>query len=520
MRRLLLATACVALGASAFAYHTFDEIGVSGRWPGARCTMYHDPNWPLSGTYVNELQGAMSVWTAVEGSNFTFLYGGPSPSANVRDTANGNSDVLFDSLSANTYAITWITDLGANLSDRDVVFNTAWQWNVAPGAPVHFRSVCVHELGHVVGLDHETAVPAVMYPYYDGTSRNDSLQFDDEEGCRFLYPEPPPPPPPPSDADLVLDSVTFGPEDATDGDEIDVTFSFRNAGTDATGAFAATVYLAEGATVTPADRYLRAAIQGSLDPGAARTVTVHTRLPDALEPRIYRIGVILDAQQAVGDRDRNNNAGVATHVLQGGGELVRIGPGYRVQGTLVSFGHAAFLMDLAAGTNVKVKAQLEGGTLELVLEDEESGEPVVERRRLGRANARLRVPRDGTYRVRLASENAAVSRYELSVGSNTIRRRGALNVTQANRVELPGYLGCYVDARIRAQGDVRPTAEWIDVETQIESRGGGRRLRLRPTLVTTTGPLFLTLTQGEGPPGPVRYDIRERVPRKGPLIRR
>lgn len=510
----------VLVASTALAFSTIDYNGAPAVWANARCTMYHDPSWSAFPSYVSELKAAMGPWNAVSGSNFRFTHGGASTSADLRSQTNGNSDVYFDDLSASAYAVTWIMQSGPTLFDRDVTFNTDWTWSTGGGSGVDFRSVAIHELGHVLGLGHESAKPAVMQPTYDGTTLKHTLQFDDEEGCRFLYPEPPPPPPPPSDADLVIGSLTFIPDDASSGDEVRVSFTMRNAGTDPTGTFAATVYLTEDASVSPDDRYLRASIQTSLDAGEVRDATVTARLPDALEPRIFRIGVILDAQQATGDRDRSNNAAVASQVIQGGGDALVIGPGYRVTGSLVPFGRASFQMELTRGTKLDVRSTIEGGSVGLRIVQQDGGAVLVERRRYRRANGKLKVPADGTYLVHLDSQNAEHSDYELRVGAKTIRIAGSVVVTRANQLLVPGYLGCEVDARVRSKGAARPTVEWSGIETTRDSNRKGTRLKLRRALVPATGPLVLVLSQGDGPSGDVDYRIRMRIPKRGPLVRR
>jgi hypothetical protein len=519
-RRLSFVLTLALVGTSALAFDTIDFNGEPARWPDARCTMYHDPAWSGYPSFISELRAAMSPWTNVSGSNFVFRAGGASPSAALDHRSNGNSDVFFGDLSPNVYAITWVMQQGPTLFDRDVVFNTDWTWSTGSGAGVDFRSVAVHELGHVLGLGHETTKPAVMQPYYDGSTPMHTLEFDDEEGCRFIYPEPEPPPAEPSDTDLVIGNVTFEPEDASSGDEVRVSFGMRNAGTDPTGTFAATVYLTEATSVSPDDRYLGARIQASLEPGETRDATVRVRLPDALEPRIFRIGVILDAQRATGDRDPENNAAVATKVVQGGGDALEIGPGYLVTGTMIPFGRESFAMELTAGTRLHVRSTLEGGSLELTIVEEATGTVLVSRRRFRRASGKLHVAEDGRYLVHIDSHNATASDYEVRVGAKTIRIAGTLTIARASQLHLPGYLGTHVDAKVKAKGDVRPTLEWANLDIEPAPNRRGNQVKLRRTMVPTTGPLVLVMSQGEGPAGDVRYRVRMRIPKKGPELHR
>jgi len=519
-RRVSLTVACALVSTSALAFSTLDYNGGPAPWPGASCIVYHDPSWAAFPAFVSELSAAMSPWTAVSGSNFVFTAAGASPSANLHSRTNGINDAYFDDLPANVYAVTWANQGGSNIFDRDVTFNTDWTWTTAGTGGVDFRSVAIHEFGHVLGLGHESAMPAVMRPYYVANTLERTLYFDDEEGCRFLYPAPPPPPPPPSDSDLAIANVTFSPGDASSGDEVEVSFLMRNIGTDPTGLFAATVYLSEGGTVNPDDRFLGAAVQSSLAPGESKQLSLTVGLPDALDPRVYHVGAILDAQQATGDRNRNNNSGVATEVIQGGGDALAIGPGYRVTGTLIPFGVQSFTMELSAGTRIDVRTTLEGGALELSLVQVATGEVLVKRRRDRRANGRLRVREDGTYLVHISSQTATASAYELRVGAKTIRHRGSVAVGLAHQIVFPGYRASTVKAKIRSRSSARPTAEWVGIEAPSTTNKKGTKVTLGREFIPTTGPLVLALSQGDGPPGEVSYRIRIRVPKKGLLIRR
>ncbi len=520
-RRAVSVTTLAIAAATAMAFNTIDYGGAPAKWPNARATVYHDPSWTGFPSYVSELRAAMSVWSGVQGSNFVYFAAGSSPSTNLLDTTNGNSDVYFSSgLSPGAWAVTYLTLTGPAIWDRDVAFNVNHTWSTTGSGGADFRSVAVHEFGHVLGLDHESVNPAVMHPIYDGVSLKRLLSFDDQEGCRFIYPEPPPPPPPPDDADLLIENVTLASADVEAGDEIRVSFTMRNVGTDPTGTFAATVYLVEGGGVTPDDRYLRAAVQSGLDAGATRDATVSVRLPDVLEPRIYRIGVILDAQQAVYDRDRSNNSGVAAQLIEGGGDALVIGLGTRVTGEVISFGNASFAVDLTAGTKLRVRAALDAGSLRLQVMQESNGTPLLDQLRYRRAKGKVTVPADGRYLIQITNDNPGVTPYELRLGAKTIRHDGRLMVGLANQLQFPGYMGATVDVKIRSKSDARPTAEWVELQTPLKTNRKGTKLKLAAVRVPSTGTLVLGMGRGEGPSGEVSYRVRLKIPKKGPLIRR
>ncbi|KAL5229163.1 hypothetical protein ABZP36_017428 [Zizania latifolia] len=49
------------------------------------------------------------------------------------------------------------------------------------------ESVAMHEIGHILGLDHSSSQSAVMYPYIDQRERKVHLTIDDVHGVQALY---------------------------------------------------------------------------------------------------------------------------------------------------------------------------------------------------------------------------------------------------------------------------------------------------------------------------------------------
>lgn len=62
-------------------------------------------------------------------------------------------------------------------------------WSVNPGPDgLDLESVTVHEIGHLLGLDHNPGLPeAIMYPYFEYGITKRELNRDDINGIRALY---------------------------------------------------------------------------------------------------------------------------------------------------------------------------------------------------------------------------------------------------------------------------------------------------------------------------------------------
>ncbi len=97
----------------------------------------------------------------------------------------GQRDFVYG-ITTTTY--NWVS--GA-LLDADIEFNTAdFTFSSAPGDDdVDLISVAVHELGHVLGLDHSQVQGATMAASYTpGDLNKRTLHCDDHDGITFKYP--------------------------------------------------------------------------------------------------------------------------------------------------------------------------------------------------------------------------------------------------------------------------------------------------------------------------------------------
>jgi hypothetical protein len=198
-----LAAAAVASG---YTYITADG-GQPIKWYGSSIPMriQADNSIPLSDslTRATSIQAAMQDlqrgWNQYLGTvHFLPQIMAPGSGAN----GNGLNEIFFSSApynqtwDASTLAITttWIS--GDERMEADIIFNTAFSWDSYRGAlratsaagSFDLQRVALHELGHVLGLDHPDeygqGVTALMNSYI---SNLDSLQPDDIAGAQGLY---------------------------------------------------------------------------------------------------------------------------------------------------------------------------------------------------------------------------------------------------------------------------------------------------------------------------------------------
>lgn len=167
---------------------TYDWIGFAGnliRW------RYNDANRNASfssssADAVARLQTAMGKWSAA--CNVTFQYDGTtsSPASLSTGTADGLNVIAWGPLSGNTTGVTYVTASGPSasgpftLNEADIVLNNAFNPNV--------DVTMLHEVGHMLGLDHSDIQNVVMSgpPLTTYVALN-ALTADDIAGCRSLY---------------------------------------------------------------------------------------------------------------------------------------------------------------------------------------------------------------------------------------------------------------------------------------------------------------------------------------------
>lgn len=207
-----IAAACAAAVVSTPSLRAYALIG--GSWPTGNITMQlqldaskpSSPSLPLtdgSNSWNAVAQAAMMDWNAILGrSQFSWT------TANVTTGIAGDrvNNVFFattiygDAFDQYTLAVTIVDNYDskgiptAQIHDADLIVNANRTWNSYRGAirssPVDLRRVLLHELGHVIGLDHpDEVVPAqaVTAIMNSSVSSLETLQTDDINGAKSLY---------------------------------------------------------------------------------------------------------------------------------------------------------------------------------------------------------------------------------------------------------------------------------------------------------------------------------------------
>lgn len=211
------------LGAAASTATAYDVIRAGSplsivKWAPGTVTMQiklgTSPNLQDGTNYSSSVQAAMADWNAVMGR---VQLSGNVDAAGAGADRNGINEIFFaanvygTAFGENVIAVTLSyrsTQLQSDGTHRrtqsDVVFNNARRWNsyrgfTQPGV-LDIRRVALHELGHVLGLDHPDEAGQTLTAIMNSRiSSVDRLQQDDIDGAQFLYGTPAPIIPPPND---------------------------------------------------------------------------------------------------------------------------------------------------------------------------------------------------------------------------------------------------------------------------------------------------------------------------------
>ena len=169
-------------------------------WQGATATFQSKGFSGSDSTFDDAFVEALNNWNNLSNFSYSSTDSSADP-CNDRDSPNlgdGIPSWKFDSTNCGSafgstvLAITMtvaesFTPSINNIIDADIVFNTAFSWDVhnGSGSNSDFRRVATHELGHALGLDHEDDVPSILNTNISHTI--EVPQPDDIDGLIALY---------------------------------------------------------------------------------------------------------------------------------------------------------------------------------------------------------------------------------------------------------------------------------------------------------------------------------------------
>ena len=155
---------------------------------------------PSGGSWNQAFAEGVARWEAVTDFRFDLVDVLSNPCAGTMITIpedgfrNGvgfRHDICGSAFGVATLAVTLTYYEDSNITESDIVFNSAEEWDVYSGPWVtripDFRRVAVHELGHVIGLDHEDGAHSIMTTYFESGDTLETPTADDVAGVNVLY---------------------------------------------------------------------------------------------------------------------------------------------------------------------------------------------------------------------------------------------------------------------------------------------------------------------------------------------
>ena len=128
--------------------------------------------------FQSALVDAFTDWEDVANIDFEPAVGGIEADVALSfDPIDGISNVVGEA------AYTYFTGSPGQMIEGSIVFDDAETWSPNGGTSLSFYAVALHEIGHILGLEHVADSGEIMYPVIE----QNALGPGDIEGARFLY---------------------------------------------------------------------------------------------------------------------------------------------------------------------------------------------------------------------------------------------------------------------------------------------------------------------------------------------
>jgi Matrixin/CARDB len=295
------------------------------KWNANRTTMsLSTVSFPIGSVWDTRVQNAMWHWNNVKGSGFNFFV--------ARDTdgthshGNGDNEVYFsrDDDLGSALAVTftrshcyWFFGWHYGIDETDIGFNLDHAWNpnafsyANVGSPYSVEGVALHELGHALGLGHESGVLATMNPNYPaggplGGNREWDPLGDDRGGVRILYPDGT------TESDVAASAfkgtgqLVASTLSVARGGNATLEFTFSNLST-ATKSFDINFYLSTNNIISTIDTLLGSNTGAWGSAGFSGTFARSLTIPSWVAPGTYHLGFVIDPANAVSENNESNN---------------------------------------------------------------------------------------------------------------------------------------------------------------------------------------------------------------------
>lgn len=173
-------------GVSDYAVKTFYFLAVRG-WSTRTLTYKFENYTPDLSSYdiKSAISRAFDLWSSVIPVSFKQLQGGDKSDITIKWVAGYHEDGYSNTFDGpnGVLAHAFYPEDGRMHFDEDEV----WVVNKDSQIGWDLFSVALHEIGHLIGLDHSDKVESIMYAYMPTGIKFSGLYQDDISGAQYLY---------------------------------------------------------------------------------------------------------------------------------------------------------------------------------------------------------------------------------------------------------------------------------------------------------------------------------------------